>query len=125
MNITIIHGRITRKPELKTTASGLEVCNFSVAVNRPTGKDKESVTDFFECTAWRQAGAFVEKYFDVGDGIIVHGAMHSRKYTAKDGSERTAWNLDAERVEFAEKKGEAKGKPAGGFSPVDDADCPF
>lgn len=126
MNNIIIHGRITRKPELKTTASGLEVCNFSVAVNRPIAKDKEQITDFFDCTAWRQTGAFVEKYFDAGDGIIIQGAMHSRKYTAKDGGERTAWTLDADRVEFAEKKNGAKpAAQSGEFTPVDDAELPF
>lgn len=128
MNIIVIHGRVTRKPELKTTASGIECCNFSVAVNRPTGKDKEQVADFFECTAWRQTGAFVEKYFDSGDGIIIHGAMHSRKYTAKDGSERTAWSVDVDRVEFAEKKGDGKGAKSastGNFTEVADDEVPF
>lgn len=128
MNLIVIHGRITRKPELKTTDSGIEVCNFSVAVNRPTGKDKKSVADFFDCTAWRQTGAFVEKYFDTGDGIIVYGAMHSRKYPAKDGSERTAWNLDVDHVEFAEKKGDgkaSKGAANGGFTEVSSDDLPF
>lgn len=126
MNSIIIHGRLTRKPELKTTANGVEFCNFAVAVNRPTGKDKESQTDFFDCTAWRQTGAFVEKYFEAGDGIIVQGAMHSRKYTAKDGGERTAWNLDADRVEFAEKKGgsvRASGN-SGEFTPVSAEELP-
>lgn len=126
MNNITIHGRITRKPELKTTSGGIEVCNFAVAVNRPIAKGKEQIVDFFDCTAWRQTGAFVEKYFDTGDGIIVQGAMHSRKYTAKDGNERIAWTLDAERVEFAEKKTGAKpSATSDGFTPVDDADLPF
>ena len=125
LNSIIIHGRITRKPELKTTSSGVEYCNFSVAVNRPMGKDKEPITDFFDCTAWRQSGAFVERFFDAGDGVIVQGEMHSRKYTGKDGNERTAWNIDCNRVEFAEKKGDSKGKSAGGFSEVTDDEVPF
>ena len=125
MNNIIIHGRITRKPELKTTSSGVECCNFSVAVNRPVGKDKDPVADFFDCTAWRQSGAFVEKYFDAGDGIIVQGEMHSRKYTAKDGSERVAWGIDCKRIEFAEKKGNGKDKSAGDFSEVTDDELPF
>jgi single-strand DNA-binding protein len=126
MNSIIIHGRITKAPELKTVGSGSEVCKFTVAVNRPVGKDKEKVADFFDVDAWGQSGVFVEKYFKVGDGIIVQGEMQSRKYE-KDGEKRTAWGIHANRVEFAEKKGEfaATGNNNGGFTEVQDENLPF
>lgn len=126
MNSIIIHGRITKAPELKTVGGGSEVCKFTVAVNRPVGKDKEKVTDFFDVDAWGQSGAFVEKYFKMGDGIIVQGEMQSRKYE-KDGEKRTAWSVHANRIEFAEKKGEGSGNGNnnGGFTEVDDSQLPF
>lgn len=126
MNNIIIHGRITKDPELKTVGSGSEVCKFTVAVNRPVGKDKEKITDFFDVDAWGQSGVFVEKYFKAGDGIIVQGEMQSRKYD-KDGEKRTAWNIHASRIEFAEKKGDASGSGNnGGFTPVDSSEpLPF
>lgn len=126
MNSIIIHGRITKAPELKTVGSGNEVCKFTVAVNRPVGKDKEKVTDFFDVDAWGQTGAFVEKYFKAGDGVIVQGEMQSRKYD-KDGEKRTAWSVHANRIEFAEKKGDGAGSGNnGGFTPVDDSEpLPF
>lgn len=125
MNMIIIHGRITKAPELKTVGSGNEVCKFTVAVNRPVGKDKEKVADFFDVDAWGQTGAFVERYFNAGDGVIVQGEMQSRKYE-KDGEKRTAWSVHANRVEFAEKKGDsASSGAAGGFTDVSDEDAPF
>ena len=126
MNSIIIHGRITKAPELKTVGSGSEVCKFTVAVNRPVGKDKEKVADFFDVDAWGQSGVFVEKYFKVGDGVIVQGEMQSRKYE-KDGEKRTAWGIHANRIEFAEKKGEvaATGNNSGGFTEVQDENLPF
>lgn len=126
MNSIIIHGRITKAPELKTVGSGSEVCKFTVAVNRPVGKDKEKVADFFDVDAWGQSGVFVERYFKVGDGIIVQGEMQSRKYE-KDGEKRTAWGIHANRIEFAEKKGEvaATGNNNGGFTEVQDENLPF
>lgn len=123
MNLIIIHGRLTKAPELKTVGSGTEVCKFSVAVNRPAGKGKDPITDFFEVDAWGQTGAFVEKYFKVGDGIIVQGEMQSRKFDDKDGNKRTAWSIHANRVEFAEKK-DGNGS-SGGFTEVDDSEMPF
>lgn len=125
MNMIIIHGRITKAPELKTVGSGNEVCKFTVAVNRPVGKDKEKVADFFDVDAWGQTGAFVERYFNAGDGVIVQGEMQSRKYE-KDGEKRTAWSVHANRVEFAEKKGDSASSDAtGSFTDVSDEDAPF
>ena len=124
MNKIIIHGRITKAPELKTVGSGTEVCKFTVAVNRPVGKDKEKVTDFFDVDAWGKSGVFVEKYFNAGDGIVVESEMHSRKYDDKDGNKRTAWSVRADHVEFAEKKGDSAGSN-GGFTEVDSDSLPF
>lgn len=125
MNSIIIHGRITKAPELKTVGSGAEVCKFTVAVNRPVGKDKEKITDFFDVDAWGQSGAFVEKYFKAGDGIIVQGEMQSRKYD-KDGEKRTAWSVHANRVEFAEKRIDVgTSNNNGGFTEVNEDGLPF
>lgn len=46
MNKIIITGRLTHDPELKTTATGTEVCNFSVAVDRRYKKGEEKQCDF-------------------------------------------------------------------------------
>ena len=48
MNKIIIHGRLTRDPELKQTNSGVSFTNFSVAVDRAY-KDQsgKKQTDFF------------------------------------------------------------------------------
>ena len=44
MNKLIIIGNVTREPELRTTPNGINVCTFSVAVNRrkPVQKDKKT-----------------------------------------------------------------------------------
>lgn len=127
MNSVHLHGRLVRDPELKT-GGGVEYCKFTVAVNRPVGKDKEKITDFLPCTAWRQTAAFVNQYFHQGDGIIVEGALHTRQYE-KDGQKRTAFDIDVDRVEFAEKKGNAADMSrdqATGFEQVsDDEELPF
>ena len=54
MNKVFLIGNLTRDPELTETASGVAVCNFSIAVNRNyASQDGERQTDFFNCTAWR------------------------------------------------------------------------
>ena len=123
MNYIAIHGKLTADPELKTVGSGVECCSFTVAVNRPTGKDKERVADFIPCTAWRQSAAFVAKYFHKGDGIIVEGSLQSRKYQDKEGNNRIGYDVNVNHAEFAEKKG---GADNGGFTEASsDEPLPF
>lgn len=77
MNIIAIKGRLTKSPELKTTQSGVSVCNITVAVDRSYSAGGEKQTDFFDCVFWRQGAEFVSKYFTKGQEIIVHGEMQS------------------------------------------------
>ena len=108
MNKIIIAGRLTRDPELKTTDSGIEVCNITVAVDRRVTKGKERITDFIDCTAWSKTGVFVNQYFKKGDGIVLDGRLESRKYVDKDGNNRVAWGVNIDSVEFPVGKGGAK-----------------
>ena len=41
MNKLTIIGNLTRDPELRTTSAGINVCDFTVAVNRRTRKDAQ------------------------------------------------------------------------------------
>lgn len=135
MNKVIIAGRLTKDPELRSTGSGVEVCNFTVAVDRRADKDGNKKCDFIDCTAWRKTGVFVDKYFNKGDGITVIGRMESEKYQDKDGNNRVSWKVSVDEVEFpfAKKGGSdysAPAEPAGDeqFAPVADgadSDLPF
>lgn len=55
LNKAILMGRLTRDPELKMTQSGISVCPFTIAVNRPYSRDKEAQADFIDVVAWRQS----------------------------------------------------------------------
>ena len=61
-------------------------------------------TDFIDCTAWRQTGEFVSKYFQKGRMIVVSGRMQSRKYQDREGNNRTAWEIQADNVYFGDSK---------------------
>ena len=129
MNKTFITGRLTKDPELKTTNSGTEVCNFFVAVDRPKkDKDGNKQTDFYSCTAWGKTGVFVSTYFHRGDGINIEGHMESRKYQDKDGNNRTDWSLQCETIEFPHGKGKGSSDGGSAFHDVSDSaggDLPF
>lgn len=128
MNKIILAGRLARDPELKTTNTGTEVCNFTVAVDRrfaAKGEDKQA--DFVNCTAWQKTGVFVEKYFKKGDGITIDGRLESHKYVDKDGNNRVAWDVICDNVEFPlGKSGNAVQADTNGFVEVpNDEELPF
>lgn len=100
MNRIIIAGRLSKEPELKTTNSGTEVCNFTVAVDRRVKRGEEKKTDFIDCTAWGKSGAFVSTYFKKGDGITVDGRLESRKWQDNSGNNRVSWGVTCDNIEF-------------------------
>ena len=111
MNKIYIIGNVVHTPKMRTTQSGVSVCNFSVAVKR---KYKDPVTgdyatDFFDVQAWRQLAELCEKYLEKGKKVAVVGAMQMRDYE-KDGAKKRIWELTADEVEFLSPRSE--GAPA-------------
>ena len=100
-NKMILVGRMTADPEMKSTPSGVSVCSFSVACDRQF-KDKEGnrKADFIPCVAWRGLAEFVVKYFQKGSPIGIEGSLETRKYTDKNGNNRTMFEVIADRAFF-------------------------
>ena len=116
INTAVIMGRLTADPELKTTASGLSVLSFSVAVERNYQKEgEEKAVDFINVVAWRKTAEFVSRYFHKGSMIAVEGSIQTRKYEDKDGNKRTAFEILANTVSFC-------GKEASSATDTDTAD---
>ena len=104
INSVVIMGRLTADPELKTTNSGLSVTRFTVAVDRQYQKDKEKKADFINVVAWRQTAEFVTSYFSKGSTIAVQGSIQTRKYTDRNGNNRTSFEIVADKVSFCGSK---------------------
>ena len=102
LNSIIIMGRLTRDPELRRTATGTAVVNFSVAVERDfAAGDGEKKTDFINCVAWRQTGEFISKYFNKGSMIAVTGRLEMRDWTDSAGNKRVSAEINVEHAYFA------------------------
>lgn len=104
LNKIILMGRLVADPELKTTQSGVAVCRFKVAVDRPYQKDKEKQADFIPCTAWCNTAEFVSKYFSKGKMIIVEGSLRNSDYTDKNGIKHYSMDVSADNVSFGGDK---------------------
>ena len=110
LNRVILMGRITQELELKTTASGISVTSFSIAVDRNYVKQGEQrQTDFINIVCWRQQAEFVCRYFGKGSMIAIEGQLQSRTYQAKDGTNRYVTEVVADSISFTGEKRENNG----------------
>lgn len=97
MNRLQIVGRLTADPELRATNSGIQLCTFTVAVNRRANREE---ADFIPVTVWRESAVNCEKYLNKGSQVGVCGSIELRRYENKDGVKMTSANLQADEVEF-------------------------
>lgn len=86
MNQVICRGRLGRDPQIRTTSKGTAVASFSVACDRMYNDKK--LTDWINVVAWGKLAEAMGNLVRKGDEVLVQGRMGTRKYTAKDGSDR-------------------------------------
>ena len=121
-NLVVLTGRLTADPELKTTANGLSVTTFSIAVDRRYRSGEERQTDFINIVAWRQTAEFITKYFKKGSLIGIEGSIQTRRYQDKNGNNRTAFEVVANNVQFVESKRDPSAPAAGEPASFSNAD---
>ena len=114
LNNISLQGRLATDPELKETGSGVKLATFSLAVNRPYQKDKESQADFFDVVAWRGTGEFVARNLQKGDMAIVQGRLQTDVFEDKDGKKRKSYRIVATDIYFGGKKD----KPSADVAPT-------
>ena len=106
LNCVTLMGRLTADPVLKTTTTGKEVCQFSIAVDRSYAGHGEKQSDFITIVAWEAAARFVVNYFTKGSMIALTGSIQTRTYEDKTGAKRTAFEVLAREVSFTGSRSE-------------------
>lgn len=101
LNKVILMGNLTADPELKSTNTGLAVCNFSLAVNRKFAKQGEQSVDYINISCWRTSAEFVGKYAKKGNSLVVCGSLQTRNYTNSQGQKVYITEVVADEVSFA------------------------
>ena len=114
--LTII-GNLVREPEQRTTTTGKEVCQFTVAVNR-RGKGQQEA-DFFRVSAWGELGKVCAQYLAKGRKVAVIGSVSVSVYTAQNGQTRANLEVLASDVEFLSPREEPGVTTLGAQAPVD------
>ncbi|MCA1978311.1 MAG: single-stranded DNA-binding protein, partial [Thiobacillus sp.] len=117
VNKVILVGNLGRDPEMRYLPSGEAVANFSVAT---TDKYKDKSGALAEHTEWHNVSFFGRtaevcgQYLKKGSQVYIEGSIRSRKYTDKNGVERTAYEIRGDRMQML------GGRAGGGMADMDD-----
>ncbi len=102
LNKVTLIGNMVRDPESRSIRNGQNVTRFSVATNYAwqdaKTKTKKEAVDFHDVIAWGKLGDIVAQYVKKGSKIYVEGRLRNRKYTTKDGQNRTAKEIVADNM---------------------------
>lgn len=83
MNIATFTGRIGRDADARTTPSGKQVVNFSLAVDERRGGEKKTL--WVSCGLWGERGQKLAQYLTKGSIVSVSGPVRVESYTSKSG----------------------------------------
>lgn len=100
--ITVV-GNLTSDPELRFTASGAPVANFTVAstprtFDRQTNEWKDGEALFLRCSIWRDVAENVTESLQKGTRVIVQGKLKQRSYETREGERRTVVELEVDEI---------------------------
>jgi single-strand DNA-binding protein len=108
MNKIMLIGNLGRDPDMSYTTSGTAVTKFTLAVNRVTraGGERKEETEWFNIVAWNQLAETCNNYLKKGQKVFVEGRIQQRKYTDKNGVERSAMDIVINEMEMLTPKGQ-------------------
>lgn len=123
LNQVQLIGHLGHAPSIRSTPGGEKVANFSLATGE-RWRDKVS-GDFKEETEWHSISVFgrlagiAEQHLTKGSLVWVQGKIKSRRYTDKDGHERTAYGIVVDQLRMlGGREASAQGKTASPPAPA-------
>lgn len=86
INRSVLVGRLTRDVDLRYTAGGTAVGNFTIAVDRQfTNSNGEREADFINCVIWRKSAENFANFTHKGSLIGIDGRIQTRNYENQQG----------------------------------------
>ncbi|HEX6109080.1 MAG TPA: single-stranded DNA-binding protein [Ktedonobacteraceae bacterium] len=128
LNKIMLIGNLGRDPELNVTSDGTPVTKFSLAVSRnytTSSGEKREETEWFNIVAWRQLAERCERYLHKGSKIYIEGRLTQRKYTDREGVQRTSVEVIANEMEMLTPKSASSGSESYSAVSAGDNNDPF
>ena len=101
-NVFSFVGTIGRDSELKHTQSGASILTFTVANN--VGFGDRQKTNWVRVNMWGERGVKLQEYTKKGQQVFCSGELSQSEFTAKDGTGKTALELNANVIDLVGKR---------------------
>ena len=130
LNKVQLIGNLGKDPELKYTASGVAVENFSMATAeswKDEAGEQHDKTEWHNIVAWRKLAEICGEWLTKGKRVYIEGKLQTRSWE-KDGKKHYTTEIVAENMimlDCATKKSEAESAQPEKELPGKESDLPF
>lgn len=119
LNKVILIGNLAADPELRSTTTGKQVCNFRIATNRiwkDAAGQQQKETEFHMIVAWGKLAEIASKYLTKGALAMVEGRLRTRSWQDQSGIKKFRTEIVAEGLQLGPKRipGSFSGSPTQG-----------
>ncbi len=121
VNKVILVGRLGRDPEVRYLPNGEAVANFGLATSenwKDRNGEKQERTEWHNIVMYRKLAEIAGQYLKKGAQVYITGRIQSRKYTGKDGIERTAYEIIAGEMKMLGSKQDGSHSEASDTKPA-------
>ena len=144
VNKAIVVGNLGRDPEMRSTQSGTQVANFTVATSRvynDSSGQRQEETEWHKIVAFGRLAEICGQYLHKGKQVYIEGRIQTRSWEDKEtGQKKYMTEIVANEMQMLGRAGDSGGgsfgggkkemaAPAGGpapvSSPTEDDDLPF
>lgn len=112
VNKVILVGNLGKDPEVRYTASGTAVANFSLATTeryKDRDGNNQEKTEWHNIVVWRQLAEICGKYLSKGRQVYIEGKIQTRSYDDRDGNKRYITEIVADQMQMLGGRGDNQG----------------
>lgn len=107
INRVAISGNLTRDPELRSTAGGMAVLSFGVAVNERRKNQQsgewEDYANFIDCTMFGRRAEALSRYLSKGTKVAVEGRLRYSQWE-RDGQKHSKVGVVVDELDFMSRR---------------------
>jgi single-strand DNA-binding protein len=134
INRAVLVGRLTRDPELRSTASGMSVLSMRLAFNdrrkNPQTGEWEEMSNYIDVTLFGKRAEALSRFLSKGTRIGVDGRLRWSEWESSSGDKRSKIEVIADELELLDSREGGQGggggsTPASGGDDLDGEEIPF
>ena len=128
VNKVIVIGNLGRDPEVRSLPSGQNVANLSLATTanfKDRNGEQQKRTEWHRVVAFGKLADNCQRFLSKGRQVYVEGRLVQRKYTDKNGLERSTVDVIANDMEMLTPKSASSGSESYSAVGAGDSNDPF